>query len=121
MRVERAIFRPSAEHATPRGVEDFFADVFAALEASPRELRVELDFREAAPAEPIVLDLVGGEPVWRQAGRNAAHGRLRGRWLALHAVPLPLPRGIARFRLSPASGNRIKVRSQRCWLKSSNS
>jgi len=108
--IERAIFRPSVEHANPRGVCGFFAEVFAALDAKPRDVEVEVDFSEAFPDEPVVLDFEKGEPVFRQEGVNAAHGKFRGRWLAEHDVPLTLSLKSTHFRLSPTDDNRIKVR-----------
>jgi len=110
VRPEKAIFRPSPEHANPRGVCDFFAEVFAALGANARTVEVEIDFSEADVVEPIVLNLEKGEPVFSQQGSNAAHAKLGGRWLAEHDVPLVLSQTKTRFLLSPTCGERIKVR-----------
>jgi len=118
MKVEKAIFRPSVEHANPRGVCDFFAEVFAALDAKPRAVEVEIDFSEAFIDEPVVLDFEKGEPVFRQEGCNVAHAKFRGRWLAEHGVPQTLSTGVAKFKLMPTDGNRIKVRAvPRGWLR----
>jgi len=118
MKVERAIFRPSVEHANPRGVCGFFAEVFAALDAKPRTVEVEIDFSEAFVDEPVMLDFEKGEPVFRQEGVNAAHGKFRGRWLAEHDVPLTLSLKSTRFRLDPTDDNRIKVRlAPQGWLR----
>lgn len=112
MKVEKAIFRPSAEHANPRGVCGFFAEVFAALDAKPRTVAVEIDFSEAYVAEPVVLDLEKGEPVFRQDGSDAAHGKFRGRWLAEHDVPLAMSLKSTKFVLTPTDGSRVKVHAE---------
>jgi len=118
MEIEKAIFRPSVEHANPRGVCGFFAEVFAALDAKPRLVEVEIDFSEAFIDTPIAVDFEKGEPVFRQEGCNAAHGKFRGRWLAEHDVPLTLSLRSTKFELVPTNDNRIRVRTvPRGWLK----
>lgn len=106
---ECATFRPYSSRATPRGVSEFFAEVFRQLDERPRPVEVTLDFSEADLREPIVVDFEAGEPVFRQKGRNAAHARLGGRWLAECDVPLALSLRQSRFLLTPAGGNRVRV------------
>lgn len=110
MRPEKAIFRPSPEHANPRGVCGFFAEVFAALGARARTVEVEIDFSESDVVEPIALNFEKGEPVFSQRSCNSAHAKLGGRWLAEHAVPLTLSQKTTRFLLAPTDGGRVKVR-----------
>lgn len=106
---ERATFRPFPQHATPRGVRDFFDEVFGMLGEHPRPIEVILDFREAELHSPVAIGFEAGEPVFRQEGRNAARAHLGGRWLAEHDIPLVLSRAKSRFCLTPAEGNRIRV------------
>jgi len=111
IKVEKAIFRPSVEHANPRGVCGFFAEVFAELGATPRAVEVEIDFSEAFVDTPIAIDFEKGEPVFRQEGCDAVHGKFSGRWLAEHDVPLTLSLRTAKFVLEPTNGNRVRVRA----------
>jgi len=106
---ECATFRPFPIHATPRGVREFFDEIFGMLGERPRPIEVVLDFGEAELKQPIILDFEAGEPVFRQEGRNAAHARLGGRWLAEHDIPLVLSRRKSRFSLVPVEGDRIRV------------
>jgi len=110
MKVEKAIFRPSVEHANPLGVGDFFADVFAALDAAPRAVEAEIDFSETGVGEAVVIDLEKGEPVFCQPGAESFRCKFGGRWLAEHDVPMALSRGKTRLCLTPTDGNRVKVR-----------
>jgi len=76
-------------------------------------MRVEVDFSEASPAEAVVLDFEAGEPVFRQCGRHAAHGKFGGCWLAEHDVPLELSRATTAFLLVPDGAGRTRVTSAR--------
>jgi len=107
---ECATFRPFPSHATPRGVREFFDEIFRILGERPRPIEVVVDFSEAELEKAITLDFEAGEPVFRQDGRNAAHARLGGRWLAEHDIPLVLSRRKSRFFLVPVEGDRIRVR-----------
>jgi len=84
----------------------------------PRAVEVEIDFSEAFIDAPIAIDFEKGEPLFRQKGRDAAHGKFRGRWIAEHDVPLTLSLRSAKFALEPANGNRVRVRAvPRGWLE----
>jgi len=108
--LERAIFRPMADGASPIGVRAFFQEVFTRLGAAPRPVEVVVDFSESPPASPIFIDFVRGEPVFRQEGRRAAYGATGCRWLAEHDVPLRLSDGMTHFQVLPAGGDRLRVR-----------
>jgi len=116
VRTEKAIFRPGIEHATPQGVADFFAEVFAALLERPRSVMVTVDFSEAEEVGPLTLDLEKGEPVFLQEDARTARTRLGRCWIAEHAVPLVLSRRLTCFLLIPADSGRIKVRLLRPGL-----
>ena len=91
-----------AEERTPEECRAFFAEVFAALDASPREMKVKVF------AERLRIDLVEGDPVFTTAG-GSAKADFRRRWLAEHPVPVTLGRASV-FTFVPTTGNRVKVR-----------
>ena len=80
----------------------FFAEVFAALDESPRTIKVKVS------GEGLVIDLVDGNPVFAVEGA-LAKADFRNRWLAEHPVPTRLGR-TAVFTFVPTTGNRVKVR-----------
>ena len=81
---------------------DQFAAVLVDLDANPREVSFEV----RAPG--AVLGYDRGEPVFEADGVSV-RASFRGRWLAEHAVPLTFGTKHV-FKLSPTSGNRVKVR-----------
>ena len=86
---------------------DFFAAVFAELDARPRATGVEF-----MPGG-LSIDVDCGNPVFTLAGRTL-RADFRGRWLAEHPVPLGFSAGrAARLYFTPTTGNRIKVSSKR--------
>ena len=88
--------------ACAQQVRDLFAEIFAELDARPRERAMR-----ALAAFGVSIDC--GEPVFSCSGTRAG-ARLRGRWIAEHPVPLEVKPGeIVRFE--PAGGNRVKVRA----------
>jgi len=89
--------------ATPREIRDFFAEVFAALDAEPKERVVKF------PEGGFAIDLLDGEPLFLVPGEEPALADFRGRWLAEHPVPLEVTPGM-RITFVPATGNRVKVR-----------
>ena len=80
----------------------FFAEVFAALDATSRIVKVKVS------GEGLQIDLVDGEPVF-SVGGGLAKACFRRRWLAEHPVPVKLGRTSV-FTFVPTSGNRVKVR-----------
>ena len=91
-----------AENRTPEEYRAFFAEVFAALDASPRKMKVKVF------GEGLTIDLVDGNPVFKTAD-GFAKADFRLRWLAEHPVPLVL-RKTSVFTFVPTTGNRVKVR-----------
>ena len=91
-----------AEERMPEEYRAFFAEVFAALDAAPRTMKVKVF------AEGLTIDLVEGNPVFKTAG-GSAKADFRLRWLAEHPVPLALGKKSV-FTFVPTSGNRLKVR-----------
>ena len=87
---------------TPKEFRDFFAEVFAMMDAEPvsRKFRVSSDGLE--------IDFAGGNPVFR-IGAQAVDADFRGRWLPEHPVPVKLS-GQSVFSFVPTTGNRVKVR-----------
>ena len=107
--MERVHIRLDPNDPSPRKLMGYFAEVFAALDAAPRPLRLEVVVvnRENAC---VTIDFEKGEPVFRVKGRTAAHANFRHRWLAEHPVPLQLsPRGKTNLIFTPTTGNRVKV------------
>jgi len=87
---------------TPSDYRTFFAEVFAALDASPREMKVKVF------AEGLRIDLVEGDPVFTTP-EGSAKADFRRRWLAEHPVPVTLGKTSV-FTFVPTTGNRVKVR-----------
>lgn len=111
--MERVSIRLDPDDPSPRRLMGCFAEVFAALDAVPRPLRVEVEVGVWVNA---AIDIEKGEPVFRIEGRNAAHSNFRHRWLAEHPVPLSLSRrGKTRLVFIPTTGNRVKIRRAGRW------
>ena len=91
-----------AEERTPEEYRAFFAEVFAALDATPRTTKVKVF------GEGLTIDLVDGNPVFKTAG-GSVKANFRLRWLAEHPVPVELGRNSV-FTFVPTTGNRVKVR-----------
>ncbi len=91
-----------AEEWTPGECRAFFAEVFAALDATPRLMKIKVF------AEGLTIDLVEGNPVFKTAG-GSAKADFRLRWLAEHPVPITLGKKSV-FTFVPTTGNRVKVR-----------
>lgn len=87
----------------------YFAEVFASLDARPRRLLVALDVRNDAGVR-FAIDFSRGELLLRSRGASLAV-QLRNRYIPEHPVPLELPAsGVAKFVMTPAGGNRVRVR-----------
>ena len=91
-----------AVERTPEEYRAFFAEVFAALDATPRSMKVKVF------AEGLTIDLVEGNPVFKTAG-GSAKADFRLRWLAEHPVPIMLGKKSV-FTFVPTTGNRVKVK-----------
>ena len=91
-----------AAERTPEEYRAFFAEVFAALDESPRMMKVKVF------GEGLTIDLVDGNPVFKTAD-GFAKADFRLRWLAEHPVPLVL-RKKSVFTFVPTTGKRVKVR-----------
>ena len=91
-----------AVERTPEEYRAFFAEVFSALDATPRLIKVKVF------AEGLTIDLVDGDPVFKTVG-GSAKADFRLRWLAEHQVPLTLGKKSV-FTFVPTTGNRVKVR-----------
>ncbi len=113
--MERVHIRLDPDNPSPRQLMGYFAEVFAALDAMPRPLHVEVETANAAGAN-AAIDFERGEPVFRIEGRGAAHANFRRRWIAEHPVPLLLSRrGKTHLTFIPTTGNRVKVRRASRW------
>ena len=66
-----------ADERTPEEYRAFFAEVFAALDATPRTMKVKVF------GEGLTIDLVDGDPVFKTVG-GSAKADFRLRWLAEH-------------------------------------
>lgn len=98
--------------ATPEEYRDFFAAVFADLDANPRETGVRFK------ADDLVIDVVNGNPVFITPTGDAEsiplrlQADFRGRWLPEHPVPLRFHGSKTHvLRFVPTTGNRVKVRA----------
>ena len=97
-------FEPSCE-----ALRGYYAEVFVSLDERPRKLLLTVDVRNSK-GERFAIDFERGEPVFVSNSGRAASS-FRNRYIAEHPVPLQLPtRGAAVFVLTPASGNRVKVK-----------
>ena len=89
---------------TPEEYRDFFAEVFADLDANPRATGVRFK------ADDLTIDLVNGNPTFRIGAAECA-ADFRGRWLPEHPVPLRFHGSKTHvLRFVPTTGNRVKVR-----------
>lgn len=96
---------------SPAALKGYFAEVFADLDAAPRQVMVLVKAYNDRHAR-VSIGFEDGEPVFRIEGRRNVRAQFRGRWLPEHPVPLTLPEyGYARLVLTPTDGNRIKVRT----------
>ena len=91
-----------AEERTPEEYRAFFAEVFAALDATPRKMKIKVF------GEGLTIDLVDGNPVFKTTN-GSAKADFRLRWLAEHPVPIALGKKSV-FTFVPTTGNRVKVR-----------
>ena len=95
---------------------DFFAAVFAEMDACPRRTGVRFT------ADGLEIGVINGNPVFRLGGQTLA-ADFRGRWLPEHPVPLKIEGDRPRkLYLVPTTGNRVKVMTSRfawwlSWLK----
>lgn len=89
---------------TPEDFRDFFAAVFARLDARPHATGVRFK------AHDLEIDIANGNPVFI-VGETRCVADFRGRWLPEHPVPLRFhgPETHA-LRFVPTTGNRVKVR-----------
>ena len=87
---------------TPEEYRDFFAEVFAAMDAEPKARKARVF------SEGLEIGLSEGEPVFR-TDAGSVRANFRRRWLAEHPVPVR-PGRTAVFTFLPTSGNRVKVR-----------
>ena len=111
--MEQVTIRLEKDNPSPQKLMGYFAEVFAAMDEWPRVMQVEV-IVENEEGLDFELDLEKGEPVFRCRGKSAAYGKLRGRYLAEHAVPIVLRSAKAtRFIFEPTAGNRVKVRLAR--------
>ena len=105
------------DNPSPRKLVGYFAEVFAAMDEYPRQMQVEVRVENEEGLD-FELDLEEGEIVVRCRGKTAARGKMRGRYLAEHPVPMVLRCAKAtRFIFEPTTGNRVKVRlaRRRLW------
>ena len=93
---------------TPRAFREFFAEVFARLDAVPKRSVMKL------LKGGVTVDLVDGEPCFVAPDGSRAQAKFRRRWLAEHSVPLALRAG-DRLTFVPTAGNRVKVRRSTFW------
>ena len=91
-----------AEERTPEEYRAFFAEVFAALDATPRTMKVKVF------GNGLAIDLVDGNPVFKTTN-GSVKADFRRRWLAEHPVPLTIGKKSV-FTFVPTTGNRVKVR-----------
>lgn len=90
---------------TPEEYREFFAAVFAEMDACPRRTGVRF------VAEALDIDFRDGNPVFVMPGQKPVIGDFRRRWLPEHPVPLVLRgRRPHVLELVPTSANRVKVR-----------
>lgn len=88
---------------TPDDFRQFFAEVFVALDANPKAMKVKVF------GDGVTVDFADGNPVFKMAGQRAAPANYRRRWIPEHPVPLGL-RKTSVFSFEPTTGNRVKVR-----------
>lgn len=98
---------------TPGTFAEGLAAVFASLDERPRPVLLALVARNSA-GRALHLDFIDGEPVFSFEGAGAARARLRRRYIAEHPVPLAAEasgffRSVLFLRLSPTTGNRVRV------------
>ena len=88
---------------TPDEYRAFFAEVFAALDANPKAMKVKVF------GEGLTIDMKDGNPTFTTPDGATAAADFRRRWLAEHPVPVTLGKTSV-FAFVPTSGNRVKVR-----------
>lgn len=100
---------------SPASLKGYFAQVFAELDAEPRQLMVVIDVHNDRGSR-VSVDLQDGDPVFCIEGRKPVRADFRGRWIAEHRVPLVFPEyGRTKLVFTPAGGNRVKVRRATFW------
>lgn len=87
---------------TAEEFRDFFAEVFATMDAEPVSRRFKV--RSAG----LEIGYEDGDPVFTVAGRSV-RADFRRRWLPEHPVPVRPGRNSV-FSFIPTTGNRVKVR-----------
>ena len=88
---------------TPDEYRAFFAEVFVALDANPKAMKVKVF------AEGLTIDMKDGNPTFATPDGETSSADFRRRWLPEHPVPVTLGRS-AVFSFVPTTGNRVKVR-----------
>ena len=88
----------------PEAVAGYFAAVLRRLDSHPEPMKISV---EAPRGVSLDIDPADGAFLVRVAGRGVARRDFRRRWIAEHAVPLPLG---ATFLAVPTGGNRVRVR-----------
>ena len=100
---------------SPAALKGYFAEIFADLDADPRQILVSVKAYNDRHAR-VSIGFEDGEPVFRIQGRKDVRAAFRGRWLPEHPVPLNLPEyGKCKLVLTPTDGNRVKVRPATFW------
>lgn len=107
--MEKVTIRIDNDDPSPGELKGYFAEVFASLDAEPRELLVKVYTANDRNAQ-VSVSIVKGEPVFEIEGRSPARANYRGRWLAEHPSPLVFSPLGTKLVLSPTTGNRVIVR-----------
>lgn len=107
--MEHVTIRIDSDDPSPNELKGYFAEVFASLDADPRDLLVTVRTANDRGAA-VSVSMSGGEPVFRIEGHAPVAASFRGRWLAEHPSPLVFSPYGTRLVLSPTSGNRVTVR-----------
>ena len=111
--MEHVTIRIERDNPSPQRLVGYFAEVFAAMDEYPRQMQVEVRVENEEGLD-FELDLEEGEIVVRAQGKNAARGKMGGRYLAEHPVPIILKSAKpTRFVFEPTTGGRVKVRLAR--------
>ncbi len=110
MPMERA--RIVLDRLTPscEALRGYYAELFASLDERPRKLLLGVDVRNKV-SRSFAIDYECGEPVFVSNEDGKVKASFRNRYIAEHSVPFKLSDcAVAYFVLTPASGNRVKVR-----------
>ena len=107
--MERVSVTVNRREPSCEALRQYFAEVFSSLDERPRQILVTLDVRNDAGVK-FAIDFLRGELSFC-AGAASLQVPLRKRYIPEHPVPLDLPvSGVAKFVMTPASGNRVRVR-----------